>query len=394
MNDSQNSLTRVVVLGAGRVGLAISRDLAADPRFAVTAVDRDPSREELLTRHGVSFRAADLGQQGLVRQLVAGFDLVVGAVPGWMGFRVLREVIEAGKNVVDISFFEEDPFLLQELAEAHGVTAVVDCGVAPGLSNLVLGRMQEEFDSIDSFACLVGGLPEAPTPPWNYRAPYSPSDVIEMYTRPARLVREGKQITLPALTEPEPVEVPGVGTLEAFNTDGLRTLLSVKNIPHLVEKTLRYPGHRSQIALLASGGFFDVEREVNGEVIRPREVSTALLFEQWFQGEHDYDVTVLRLVTEGIRQGAPVRLVHDLVDHFDRESGISSMARTTGYPCTAVARLLAQGDFTEPGIAPPERIGANRSCYDAILTDLKQRGVEFQVTEASPSQDELLPVSS
>ncbi len=378
--------TRLVVLGAGRVGSAIALDLAADPAFQVTVVDHDLERAKPFEGRGaVSFLQADLATASRVQEVVAPFDLVVGAVPGWMGFPTLEAALQAGKNVVDISFFEQDPFALDELARERGVTAVVDCGVAPGLGNLVLGRLEQEFERIDSFTCLVGGLPEQPTPPWNYKAPYSPSDVIEMYTRPARLVRGGKVVTLAALTESELLDFPGIGTLEAFNTDGLRTLLSTTSIPELTEKTLRYPGHRDQIALLASTGFFDHEREVGGTLIRPLEVTRRLLFEQWFQGDTDYDVTVMRLVAEGECGGRAVRRTYDLCDRFDREGGISSMARTTGYPCTAVARLLARGAYARPGIVPPEFIGADSECYAAILADLEQRGVVFQVTEEETS---------
>ncbi len=374
--------TRTVVLGAGRVGSAIALDLASDLAFEVTAMDSNPDRAELFPKHTmVAYRQADLSDLDRLKEIVSEFDLVIGALPGWMGYEAVKAVIEAGKNIVDISFFEEDPFTLDELAQANGVTAVVDCGVAPGLSNLVLGRMNEEFERIDRFVCLVGGVPENPTPPWNYVAPYSPSDVIEMYTRPARLVRNGEVVTVPALTDLELLEFQGVGTLEAFNTDGLRSLLRMKSIPELAERTLRYPGHCDQISLLADSGFFDEERDANGTVVRPREVTAALLYDQWFQGPEDYDMTVMRLITEGTRQGKAVRVTYDLCDKFDRERGISSMARTTGYPCTAVARLIARGQFSRPGIVPPEFIGAEADSYEAIMRDLTECGVVFGVME-------------
>ena len=376
------SQTRLLVLGAGRVGSAIALDLAADSAFEVSVADRDADRAKVFPADsGVRFLETDLGDAAGVQELVAPFDLVVGAVPGWMGFQTLEAVLKAGKNAVDISFFEEDPFELDELAREQGLTAIVDCGVAPGLGNLVLGRMEQEFERIDSFTCLVGGLPENPTPPWNYKAPYSPTDVIEMYTRPARLLRDGKVVTVPPLTEPEDIDFPGVGLLNAFNTDGLRSLLHTTSIPNLTEKTLRYPGNREQLELLASSGFFDQEREVNGELVRPLEVTSKLLFEQWHQGPTDYDVTVMRLVFEGQRDGKSVRRTFDLCDYFDRERGISSMARTTGYPCAAVVRLVANGSFARPGIVPPEFIGPDADCYAAILRDLEERGVVLKMEE-------------
>jgi saccharopine dehydrogenase-like NADP-dependent oxidoreductase len=377
-----SATTRAVVLGAGRVGHAIALDLAESPSFEVTAVDRDATRARRVgTGTPVRFLEADLSDPRRVGALVSDCDLVIGAVPGRIGRQTLQAAIEAGKNVVDISFFEQDPFDLDGLARDRGVTAVVDCGVAPGLGNLVFGKLERDFDRIDRFVCMVGGIPEDPTPPWNYRAPYSPSDVIEVYTRPARIVRGGEIVTLPALSELETIEFPGVGLLEAFNTDGLRTLLRNGSVRDMAEKTLRYPGHRDQVALLAASGFFDEERVVNGAPLRPREVTSALLAEQWHQGETDYDITVMRLVAEGTREGEKVRVTWDLCDRFDREKGVSSMARTTGYPCAAVARLIARGDFVRPGIVAPESVGADPEACATVLGDLARRGVRFTVRE-------------
>lgn len=373
---------QILVLGAGRVGSAIALDLAAGPEFAVTAADLDPRRaERFASEPGLRFQAADLGTPAAVAALVAPFDLVVGAVPGWMGYATVRAALEAGKDVVDISFFEQDPFTLDALAKERGVTAVVDCGVAPGLSNLVLGRWQEEFERIDVFTCLVGGLPQDPQPPWNYKAPYSPADVIEMYTRPARIVRGGAPVTVPALTEPEELEFEGVGRLEAFNTDGLRTLLTTTSIPELKEKTLRYPGHREQVELLAATGFLDDSREVDGTVLRPRELSSKLLFAEWHQGEGDHDVTVMRLEAEGMLDGRRVRRTWDLVDRYDVAGGISSMARTTGYPCASIVRSLLAGRIDRKGVLPPEHLGSDAALFDSVLADLDQRSVRFERSE-------------
>ncbi len=376
----QASTPRILVLGAGRVGSAIVKDLARDETLRVDVADLDPERANVLPS-SATFHAVNLRDAGALQSLVEPFDLVIGAVPGWMGFETVRTVLQCGKNVVDISFFEEDPYELHDLAQERGLTCVVDCGVAPGLSNLFLGRLQEEFDSMDAFLCYVGGLPQEPKAPWNYKAPYSPTDVIEMYTRPARLVREGQVITMPALTESEMLEFPDVGALEAFNTDGLRTLLRCEGIPDLREKTLRYPGHRLQVEALAASGFFDDEREVNGETLRPRELSAKLLMAEWFQGEKDYDVTVMRLVAEGKIGGRALRRTYDLIDYADREGAVSSMARTTGYPCTAVARLVLAGRLQTKGIVPPETIGKDKDLFDAVMDELAKRDVTFQLHE-------------
>src|SRR5690606_32088701 len=154
------------------------------------------------------------------------------------GYAVLRRLIEAGRDVVDISFFPEDAFTLDALARSRGVRAVVDAGVAPGLSNLVLGHLAATMETTESFSCLVGGLPVRRDGVWEYRALFSPGDVIAEYVRPARLRRGGQDLILPALEEIESVEIGGVGPLEAFLTDGLRTLLRTMDTPSMIEKTL------------------------------------------------------------------------------------------------------------------------------------------------------------
>jgi lysine 6-dehydrogenase len=359
------------------VGSAIARDLGADAAFAVSVFDRDAGACERLNGfEGVSAQAVDLSDWGALGKRLTDFDLVVGAVPGWMGFQMLSTVIKSGRNVVDISFFEEDPFRLDELAKEHGVTAVVDCGVAPGISNMVLGRLEQRFERLDKYICQVGGLPQEPEAPWNYKAPYSPSDVIEMYTRPARFRRGGEVITMPALTEPDFIDFPGVGRLESFNTDGLRTLLHTSKVPDVIERTLRYPGHREMMEAMAESGFFSHDpMDVKGHQVSPFDLSSQLLFKSWFQGPKDYDVTAMRLEAEGLLDGKEVRLTYDICDLMDREQGITSMARTTAYPCTAVARMLAQGTYVRPGISPPEYLGEDEATYEGIMSELKKRNV-------------------
>src|SRR5690606_17875129 len=155
---------------------------------------------------------------------------VVGAVPGFMGFGVAQAVVQAGKNMVDISFFPEDPFLLDEEARREQVTLVTDCGVAPGMGNILLGYHNKQMKVL-RYECLVGGLPVARTWPWEYKAVFSPIDVIEEYVRPARYVQNGAIVVREALSDPELIDFEGIGTLESWNSDGLRTL--IQTMPHI-----------------------------------------------------------------------------------------------------------------------------------------------------------------
>jgi lysine 6-dehydrogenase len=374
-----STIRRILLLGAGRVGSAIARDLAGE--FDVTVADTAADRLARLDgTRGLRCVQADVRDERALQPLLRDADLVVGAVPGPMGFETLRRVLDAGRHVVDISFFEEDAFELDELARARGGIAIVDCGVAPGCSNLLLGRQAATMDEVTRFWCGVGGLPVVRSWPYEYKAPFSPIDVIAEYTRPARFRRGGRDVTLPALSEVEPLDVPGIGTLEAFNTDGLRTLLRTVIVPDMVEKTLRYPGHADRMRMLRDTGFF-AETPVTvaaGGTLRPIDVTTALLFDAWRYEEGEADLTVMRIIIEGSEGGRRVRHTWDLLDRHDPESGTSSMARTTGYTCTAAVRLVVSGRYTRPGITPPELLGRDPGCATFMLDDLARHGVVFR----------------
>ena len=370
-------MSRIVVLGAGMVGSAMAKDLA--PRHAVTSVDRSP---EALARLGgaVATRVADLGDPAAVRAAVEGAELVICAVPGFMGFATMRTLIDAGKDVVDISFMPEDVLTLDGLARERGVVAVVDMGVAPGTDNVILGHHDTRM-TVRRFECLVGGLPQARHYPFEYKAPFSPIDVIEEYTRPARYVRDGREVVMPALSEPEYVAFDGVGTLEAFNSDGLRSLIqTMPHIPDMKEKTLRYPGHVGLMQALAAGGFFATTPiQVRGQAIRPIDATAAILIDAWKLAPDEPELTVMRVTVEGDEGGVAVRYVHEVHDVFDPVTRVSSMARTTGYAATAVAEMVLDGTYRQVGVSAPEVAGRAPMVYERLMAYLAERGIEYRV---------------
>lgn len=370
----------IVVLGCGLVGSAMIRDLVNVEDRRVTAVDISQRNLDSLPDHADIDRVvADVSAEGKVAELVQDADLVVCAVPGFMGFETLRKIIDAGKSVVDISFFPEDAMELDALAREKGVTAVVDCGVAPGLSNIQAGWAQEKMDQVDSYLCLVGGLPIERIQPFEYRAVFSPIDVIEEYIRPARYVEHGQLVVREALTDIEPVDLPGAGSMEAFNTDGLRSLIHTLDAPFKKEKTLRYPGHAALMRTFRDTGLFSEETvSTPGGDVRPIDVTSRLLFDAWKMREQDRDLTVMRVEMEGVEAGERVKYTFDLLDHFDEETGVHSMARTTGYTCTIVTSIVLNGDFNQPGISPPEFVGAVEGCYETLLEGYERRGILVQ----------------
>jgi lysine 6-dehydrogenase len=372
-------MKKITVLGSGMVGRIMALDLSGE--FEVTAVDVSPANLEPLRATAVRCVQADLSVPGAVRDVVVGADLVVGAVPGWMGFAALGEVIAAGKDIVDISFFPEDAFLHDEAARRAGVTAVVDCGVAPGMSNMILGYHAARM-TVTRFACYVGGLPFRREFPFEYKAPFSPADVIEEYTRPARYVENGHVVVKPALSDVEHLDFPEVGTLEAFNSDGLRSLLRTMTVPNMIEKTLRYPGHVGHIRALRESGFFGREEiDVRGGRVRPLDVTSAVLFKHWRLHESDDEFTIMRIVINGESGGRPKWIAYDLFDRRDRQTGFSSMARTTGFPATAAARLVLSGRFSRKGISPPEFLGADEAAFRAVMEEMGARNVVYRSKE-------------
>jgi len=372
----EHSVSKIVVLGGGLVGRVIARDLAREKDFQVTVADAAEATRARLQAEGLGAVALDLTDDAAVKRAIAGADVVVGAAPGHMGFRLLRLVIEAGKPYADIAFMPEDFLQLDGLARERGVTAVVDCGVAPGLSNLLCGRAEHEFDSVERMLILVGGLPKHRVWPFEYRVVFSAVDVIEEYTRPARWVEHGQLVTKPALTDVEPVDLPRVGTVEAFNTDGLRSLATTLHAPFMKEKTLRWPGHVEKMRMLRETGFLALEPvEVAGTKVRPYDLTTKLLFDAWRLPAGEADLTVMRVEATGRVDGARQTWTWDLYDEADLAAGFHSMARTTGFPCAIVAGLLARGELRRPGVLPPERLAGDDRIFDRLMDGLRERGV-------------------
>lgn len=373
-------MEKVVVLGAGMVGRAIALDIKK--RCNVTVVDIN---QDNLMKFDNDFQidttTQNLADKAALDRVILNADLVISAVPGSMGFETLKRIIENGKNVIDIAFFPEDAFELEELAIKNDVTAIVDCGVAPGISNLLLGYHNQNM-RVESFTCLVGGLPVERIWPFEYKAPFSPADVIEEYIRPARFVENGKIVIKEALSDPELIYFDQIGTLEAFNTDGLRSLIKTIDAPNMIEKTLRYPGHIDKIRVLKGAGFFNsVAVDIDGQKIVPLEVSSHLLIKQWKLEDDEEEFTVMRISISGTENNKPKTYVYNILDRFDPVTKISSMARTTGYTCTAAANLVLDGDFQRKGICPPEYIGEKDENVNYILNYLKKRNIVYTLKE-------------
>ena len=372
-------MKNIIVLGAGMVGSVIAGDLAE--QHHTTLADKAP---EALEKAGAKYPklttiALDVTDKTALQNSIKKFDLVVCAVPGFLGFQTLKWIIGAGMNVVDISFFPENSLELDQLAKDNNVTAIVDCGVAPGMDNIILGYYNEQLE-VSDFECLVGGLPKVKKWPFYYKAPFSPVDVIEEYTRPARYVENGKMVVREALSDCEHVVFEGVGTLEAFNSDGLRSIIyTMSHIPNMKEKTLRYPGHSTYIKALRESGFFNTEKiEVNGNPVSPLDFTSKILFNEWKLEEGEEEITVMRVTIKGKNaEGKSTKVVYNLYDEYCTKTKTASMSRTTGYTAAAAANLFIEGLFDRKGVFPPELVGKYEPCFRFFMDYLAARGVVF-----------------
>lgn len=372
---------KIIVLGGGMVGRVMAHDLSHD--FDVTCADFSPEvLKQLNSRYGLKTIQCDFSKTDEIRKAVNGFDLVIGAVPGRLGFNMLKTVIEEGKNIVDISFFPEDAFLLNDLAIKNNVTAIVDCGVAPGYCNMMAGYYYHRM-KMDFYSCLVGGLPVKRIPPFEYKAPFSPADVIEEYVRPARLKENGKIIVKEALSEIELIDFTECGTLEAFNTDGLRSLLvTLPDVKTLKEKTLRYPGHAALMKIFRDSGFFsDMKINTKDGEIAPLSVTSKLLFDQWKYTDGEEDFTIMQVVIKGEKDGNQKEFSCTMYDRYHKATATMSMARTTGYTCTAVAQLLIENKFNRKGICPPEFVGESEACFKFVTDYLLKKEISIRFDE-------------
>jgi len=372
-------MSKVIVLGAGMVGSAMAIDMTKNHDVTLTDINMTVLQTIKSKLTDLNIQTLDVTNKKVLQQTIGPYDLVICAVPGFLGFETLKSIIEAKKNVIDISFFSENSLELDALAKEMQVTAIVDCGVAPGMDNIILGHYNEIMKLTD-FECLVGGLPKEKKWPFCYKAPFSPIDVIEEYTRPARYVENGYEVVREALTDCDYVHFDKVGTLESFNSDGLRSIIhTMPHIPNMKEKTLRYPGHVEYVRVLKESGFFSESSiEVNGTQISPLDFTSKILFNEWKLGPNEEEITVMRITLKGENsKGQTEEVTYNLHDEYCHDTKTSSMSRTTGYTATAAANLFLEGLFAEKGVFPPELVGKHETCFKYFINYLKERNIHY-----------------
>ena len=368
----------MLVVGCGKVGSEIVRDLASSKAVdSVVAVDANPASLARFTHWPkVETVRADLGQKKSLYGLIRQADVVCGALPGRIGFELLQLVVEAGRDIVDISYTAKDPFQLHRKALHNGCTLVPQCGVAPGFTNMCVGDASRRLERMTRVRIFVGGLPQRPIGPLNYRVVFSLDDVINEYTRPVRVVEDGDSKVVEPLSGRGFLVFPGVGKLEYFLTDGLGTLpRSFPKVPDMQELTLRFPGHAEMMNTLRTLGYFERRKlKVDHVQLEPRQLTLELLQSAFSKGPPE-DFLAFRVDVEGLSEGKKILVRYQLLDRFDRKNGVSAMARTTAYPCTSVALLMGQKRLLGKGVVPPEKIAQDPEMFSSVLSRLRARGI-------------------
>lgn len=374
---------KVLSIGCGNIGSVSAQDLAANAgSVEVVVADYIETRARAvankIAKDNVSWIRLDITNDRELSNTLKDFDLVMGFLPGKLGFHLSEACVKAKKDLVDVSYMAENLSKLDTKATKANITIIPDCGLAPGISNFLVGHAVGNLDKVKHAHIMVGGLPETSVPPLGYVITWSPESLIDEYTRKAAIVEKGRTRKVEALTGLEEVDFPDVGKLEAFYTDGLRTLLdTLGNVDDMWEKTLRYPGHAEKVKMLKMLGFFDENQvDVENVLVSPRKLTVKLLGEKLWKPKVK-DIVLLRVEISGVKDGKNVEYVYTLLDFFDKKLGITAMARTTAFPASIVAKLLLDKVIQEKGVVPPEEIGMHEESFMVFMRELGKRGVKI-----------------
>lgn len=377
---------RMLVLGAGLQGSACAFDLLQNPevrqvRLADLRFDHLPAFLAPYSGPRLLPTTLDVRDHGAVAAVMRECDAVMSAIPYYFNFPLAQLAVEAGVHFCDLGGNTEIVFQQKELAARaaeRGVTVVPDCGVAPGMVNILAQYGIAQLDETEAVRIYVGGLPQNPEPPLEYQIVYSLEGVLDYYTTLSWVVRDGRRVQVRALSEREPVTFPPpLGPLEAFHTAGGLSTMAFRyegRIPTMEYKTLRYPGHAEKMEVIRDLGLLDLEPvEVKGLPVVPRELFISVVGPKLTKPQ-GRDVLALRVIVTGRKNGEAATRRFDLVDRYDEAHGISAMMRTTGYSLSITGQMQARREVQPPGVWTPDECIPARPYIDA----LRARGMELQ----------------
>lgn len=369
---------RATILGCGSVGSLIARISYEEGLFdrltiLDTSKDRVNSIISYFPNQYINSIVADVKDPVVLKHVVEDADVVIGALPGRIGFNVMSKIIEIGKNIVDTSFMKEDPLKLDSKAKESNVTVIPDCGFAPGLTNMIIGNVIDRVGKVDTIKIYVGSIPYKYVPPLGYIVSWSAEDLIEEYVRRPRIIKDGNIVELEPLSGYETLELYDFGYLEAFYTDGLRTMLvTFKNkVKHMFEKTLRYSGHLGKIKFLRSIGLFDEEPlNVSGANIVPKSFLAKLLDKKLRQDVEEIAIALINII--GKSDNKAFNFSFELISKLIK--GFNPVSFLTAFVAAMISKALAEGKINREGVVPPELVGSY-GILSKILDSLSEKGV-------------------
>ena len=371
---------KLLSIGCGYIGSVLAEELVNSSDFEELLIC-DSKKEKIdETAKKLGERVVplqlDISRYSNLLEIMDDVDLVIGLAPGRLGFRVMKACIEKRKNLIDLSFMAEDPFLFQKAAVEAGISIIPDCGVAPGLSNMLIGKASSHLDQIEDAIIYVGGLPQNPKPPLNYKVTWCVEDLFEEYTRNAKIVKNGKTTEVKALEGLEEVEFEDFGKLEGFFTDSVRTLHhTTKANNNMWEKTLRYPGHVEKVKLMKELGLLN-KKSLKSMNISPWKFMCKF-WEENLSFFEDEDVLLMRIIVSGKKNSEKILHTYEVVDYYDKQRKITAMGRSTAYTAFAVIKLIMENKINKKGIISPEILGMHKSLFQEIQLTLKERNLEI-----------------
>jgi lysine 6-dehydrogenase len=374
---------KVAIFGSGLMGSTIAMDLVKSKQVdQVTIYDVDRRRLKDLTSRVSSSKleakAHDVRRSNQTANVLKKVDVGIGALPHGLSEYAIHSTISARVNFVDLIFgWRFGQAEINSACKRRAITIIPACGLAPGLTNILAMKAAEQMDRVDEVHIKVGGIPEKPKPPLNYRIVFSFQAVLEEYLRKARIIRNRRTVDVQALSGLEMINFPPVGRCECFYTDGLSTLVrTIRKVREMDEKTIRWPGHAEQIRTLIDCGLLDTKPVTyHNQAISPRDFVSATLSEKLALGR-ERDLTLLRVEVSGKRNGETTRYRYQMVDHYDSRHHVTSMARTTAFPCSIAAQMLASERIQQKGLVPPE-IAFRADLRDELLGYVEERGMNI-----------------
>lgn len=371
---------KIAVLGCGSVGSILIQKLVSSKIFEkILAIDVKASTiERLAIVEKVEAVKLDVGSdiEGL-RRLLKEVDLVCEALPSTLGFRAVETSLEVGVDTISVSYFPQDPFQLENKALDSGSLLIPDCGIAPGLSNILAGRASSLMEELLELHIKVGGIPSTSTPPLKHASAWSINDLLEEYTRKARLVRGGRVVEVDPLSSYEVLYIPEVGAFEGFYTDGLRTLLKTLKARDMDETTIRRRGHMEAVRALAECGLLSREPvEVDGVMMEPRKLLKTLLARAWRGFEED--LLILLVEASGLVREGVLKLGFNLI----LQGELKVVPKATAYVCFHVASMVTEGLVKDVGVYPLERLGMDPKLYEELSFRMGSDGLRWTSTSS------------